>query len=174
MKNDYKIVGDTTIIYLKRRDGSVVETKISTSDLPKVDEFPMSWCATPNRTRTSMYVSGSLFDEERNKQTVILHRFIIDAPKGQMVDHINHDTLDNRRENLRLVTHTENQQNRQGPTCKSKSGVRGVCWHKKDKKWRAAMNVNKKRFFIGNFDDIHEAEEAIKEARKKHMPGATK
>lgn len=43
---------------------------------------------------------------------IYLHRFLMDSPEGLIVDHINHQTLDNRRENLRVVTHSENMKNR--------------------------------------------------------------
>jgi len=47
-------------------------------------------------------------------------------PKGKQVDHWNHDTLDNRKGNLRIVTNRQNNENRNGAYKNSKSGIRGV------------------------------------------------
>ena len=72
------------------------------------------------------------------------------------IDHINHDGTDNRWINLREVTHAENMQN----TSKSRSntsGVVGVHWVKRDKKWSAFISCNKKRVHGGYFDDFEEA-----------------
>lgn len=57
---------------------------------------------------------------------VFMHRLIAQTPPGYLTDHRNHDGLDNRRENLRVVTHTENMQNRRGAARHSRTGVRGV------------------------------------------------
>ncbi len=63
-------------------------------------------------------------------KTTYLHRFLLDAPMGMYVDHINHDTLDNRRSNLNLCTNQENNANRDGAYITSKTGIRGVSTHK--------------------------------------------
>ena len=54
------------------------------------------------------------------------------------------------------------------PSKNNKSGVKGVYWHKRDKKWEAILYVHGKRTFVGQFETIKEAEEALKEARKKY------
>jgi hypothetical protein len=51
------------------------------------------------------------------------------APKGMSIDHINHNTLDNRKANLRIVTHQQNNTNRNGAYSTSKTGIRGVSIH---------------------------------------------
>ena len=72
-------------------------------------------------------------------------------PDGHELDHINHNRLDNRLENLRLVTRSQNFMNRSVICGKSK--YKGVGWHKKDKRWRARIKINGKTIFIGNFKD---------------------
>jgi len=59
---------------------------------------------------------------------VFLHRFLLGEPPGMDVDHINGNTLDNRLENLRAISHAENTRNRKGPRRGSRSGVKGVSW----------------------------------------------
>lgn len=73
-------------------------------------------------------------------------------PKGYVVDHINHNGLDNRLCNLRLVTVLENNRNRKLPR-NNTSGCMGVVWHKKYKKWQVSVGDS----YIGRFDDFFEA-----------------
>ena len=87
-----------------------------------------------------------------------------DWPKHQ-VDHINNIKDDNRWCNLRDATNSQNQRNtalRKNNT----SGVKGVNWHKGNKKWRARVGYNNKRIHIGDFKLLSDAEVAIKKARK--------
>jgi hypothetical protein len=85
-----------------------------------------------------------------------------DWPQGQ-IDHINNIKTDNRISNLRLSTSAENNCNR-GPNPTSRSGVKGVHWHKRDKRWRATIKVNRKRTYLGNFKTLEEAAAAYKRA----------
>jgi hypothetical protein len=86
-----------------------------------------------------------------------LHRKIMNAKRGQIVDHINDNPLDNRPENLRFVTVG---QNRQRSRCKSqgKSGYVGVCVSKK--RWDAKIWFNNKCHYLGMFDTPEEAAHA--------------
>jgi len=76
-------------------------------------------------------------------------------------DHINHNPSDNRISNLREITQQQNVQYQQ-LSVKNTSGFKGVCWDKRDKKWRAEIMLNKKRIFLGNFDTAEEAYSAYK------------
>lgn len=80
-----------------------------------------------------------------------LHRMIMNAPSGVEVDHINGDTLDNRRCNLRLCTHAENQYNQRSHGGSSK--FKGVSWDKQSQKWHAYINKEYGRVNLGLFDD---------------------
>jgi len=102
------------------------------------------------------------------KLHMALHRMVIGAKVGEVVDHVNGDTFDNRRENLRIVTVTENNQNVRRARVTSKSGVLGVNWHKRTKKWRAQIRLNKASIHIGYFDDINEASAAY-QAKKREL-----
>jgi len=107
------------------------------------------------------------FAHKSNYRHIRLHRFIMNCPEGMQVDHINHNTLDNRRSNLRICTHTENIRN-QKISQKNKSGYKGVVWHKRQKKWSSMIRVNCKRIHLGCFDTPEEAYAAYCEASKKY------
>lgn len=97
-----------------------------------------------------------------------MHRLIVGAPTGMDVDHINHDTLDNRKSNLRVCSHSENLRNRTGPNRNSKSGTRGVCWYKRDSKWHAQIKVGYRRIHLGYFSNIEDARRAYAKASAEH------
>jgi hypothetical protein len=87
-------------------------------------------------------------------------------PDKFFLDHINGNKADNRLENLRLATNSQNQQNRPAPK-NSSSGYRGVNWHKQADKWMARICHNNKRITIGFFDTAEQAYEAYKTEAKK-------
>jgi len=92
--------------------------------------------------------AGRFDRHDGTSRLVYMHRLLMDAQPGQHVDHINGDRLDNRRSNLRLVTNTQNQQNKRTPSHNT-SGYKGVCWHKRVKKWHVRITVDGKRLHLG-------------------------
>ena len=72
------------------------------------------------------------------------------------IDHINGDKEDNRLMNLRNVTNKDNGKNQKLSKTNS-SGVTGVCWHNRDKKWVAQIRVNDKNKYLGGFSDVGDA-----------------
>lgn len=100
-----------------------------------------------------------------------LHQFIllqngIKVPKGYEVDHINRNPFDNRKCNLRVVTHQENMMN-QSVMSSNKSGVTGVRYKPQSGKWCSTLTYNKNRMFLGYFCDKDEAIMARLKAEKK-------
>jgi hypothetical protein len=171
MKNYFEVRGDTTAIVLNRKNGPNLETLIDTVDLEKANQFPNTWCASWSGITNSFYCYGKLTLPNGKRVSILLHRWLMECPDDLHVDHINNDTLNNRRlENLRLVLHKENHQNRLGPQRNSLLGIRGVCWHKGKKKWQAAINVNGLRKCVGYYSTIKDAEDAVKHARGVFMP----
>ena len=86
-------------------------------------------------------------------------------PPTQM-DHRNLDGLDNRIKNLRLDPHDQNNQNRKLQR-NNKSGVKGVYFHNGVNKWASSITLDNKKYHLGTFDDINEAEAAVREARER-------
>lgn len=138
--NTYRIEGDIAVLELLNG----FETKIDKSDLHKALE--LRWSAVKNQVG-GHYAIGSYKDESGKRTTTYLHRWLTDAPKGKVVDHLNHDTLDNRRScNLRVVSNRDNTFNRKGPGRYNKSGHRGVSVHTTKegyKMWVARITVAK-------------------------------
>jgi hypothetical protein len=90
------------------------------------------------------------------RHLILMHREIMGEPDGVVVDHVNHNTLDNRRENLRACSHSENNHN-QRKRCDNSSGFKGVSWNKRQKKWRAYIKINGKQQHLGYYTSEIEA-----------------
>jgi hypothetical protein len=80
----------------------------------------------------------------------LLHRFLLDAPRHMMVDHINGNTLDNRRTNLRLVTPAQNQWNRRRNSTHKSTRYKGVCVTKTGM-FLARITHNREQKYLGSF-----------------------
>ena len=93
-----------------------------------------------------------------NGTTVSLHRFLMDAPQGMVVDHIDGNTLDDRRRNLRVCTQQQNRYNTR-PQRKS-SHFKGVCWDKAKRRWMVYVRHEGKSIFVGRFCSEVEAARA--------------
>jgi hypothetical protein len=87
--------------------------------------------------------------------------------EGLQIDHIDGNPGNNRIENLREVTHTQNLQNGKIHS-NNTSGVKGVYWHKIANKWAAAIKVNRKQIHLGYYTILEEAAAVVKEAREKY------
>lgn len=89
----------------------------------------------------------------RKQKILYMHREILKLTPndGKLSDHINHNGLDNRRNNLRIVTRIENQWNRR--SFKGESKYRGVSKYKRSNKWRARLTRLDKEYYLGYFDN---------------------
>jgi len=110
---------------------------------------------------------GGYITTKINKKLIRMHRLIMNCPKNMDVDHIFHNTYDNRKEFLRIVTESQNNMN---VSLKSNntSGVTGVSWHTRDEKWIVQINIDGKQIHLGYFDDFNEAVRIRKDAEIKY------
>lgn len=107
---------------------------------------------------------------EVKKLKITMHRLVMKAKKGQYIDHINRSKLDNRKENLRFVTASQNSINI-AKSRKTKSGFKGVFyypWNCKSRPWQVGIGVNRKYKYIGSYATVEEAAEAYNNAALKY------
>ncbi len=102
-----------------------------------------------------------------NKRKVSMHNFILDT---KYIDHKNRIKYDNRKENLRPCTHSENNFNKGKMNGKYTSIYKGVCWDKSRSRWLASIRVDGKLIRLGAFKNEIDAAKAYNEAVLKYRP----
>lgn len=148
-KNEFIDCGDYFEICLysgRSEQKEIARAKIDKDDLGKVKDY--KW---------SLFINGYI----RNvKNRFFLHQFILGKKQGYEIDHINHDPADNRKQNLRHCTNSQNNFNR-----KSK----GYWWHRKNKKWIVEIVMNKQKIYLGCFKNEQDAITARRDAEQKYF-----
>ena len=127
------------------------------------------WHAHWNTHTKSFYVVRGLYAPKGSgmkHEMIRMHRFIMNAPRGMYVDHVNHNTLDNRRANLRLCTPSQNQQNKRKQKS-NKSGVVGVHQSKRTGKWVVQIRVDNQVLSLGGYRTLEEAAQVRRDAEVK-------
>lgn len=115
------------------------------------------------------YAIRGFKDKQSSKVKAIrMHRLILNASENMQVDHINGNTLDNRKSNLRIVTHGQNKIN-QRMYKNNTSGKTGVYWIELFKKYQARIHFNNKNISLGYFTDFNQAVARREEAEKRYF-----
>lgn len=175
LKNSIKgnkiiVKDDTAEIIIESKKYGLIKTYIDKEDVYKISKY--TWLANYDKKKNNYYIKSSI--RINNKQKVIrLSNLILnntvkyincDSP---VVDHINGNTLDNRKINLRICSQRENSYHNKRNT----SGMRGVTWHKIAKKWQVKICKNKKCIFSKLFSSFDEAKNARIMFEKKVFGG---
>lgn len=150
--NDYEIQEDYVIMYTTKGEPFFIDIE----DFWKVKDY--CWCKNKDG-----YLRGWI-----NKKRMLLHRLIMNCPDNMVVDHINHDITDNRKNNLRILTHQQNMMNMKIHK-NNTSGASGVKWNKLIGKWTADITINNERIYLGYFENFDDAIKARKEAEQKYF-----
>jgi len=143
------------------------EIKLTSGKVTLVDDEDYGWLSEYRWWLNSGYAMRNRIEKGVSK-TIHMSRVIMNAPDDMFVDHINRNTLDNRRENLRICTKRENCANR-GVNRNNTSGVKGVSWDTESNKWKAQLRHNYKLINLGRFTNISDASEAYANGAKKYF-----
>jgi len=137
---------------------------VDDSDFETLNQY--KWFAAPDRKKfTPSFCAIRGGGSGNGVPTTYMHRVIMGLQHGDseiMVDHINHNPLDNRRKNLRICTRSQNLRNGRSHQ-DSVSRFKGVSWHAKAKKWQVSIYINGKSKFLGLFILEKEAARAYDE-----------
>ena len=147
--------GDSEMIEIPLTQGQVA--LIDDEDYELVSQY--KWHAHWNLHGKSYYAKTDIRKTDGTFGSLLMHRLIMNAQKGEQVDHINHDTLDNRKSELRFCSYAQNQYN-QGRRSNNTSGCKGVSLHKPSGKWLARIRWDGERIHIGIFPTLEEAYDA--------------
>lgn len=161
--NQIKIIGQLECLkYISHIEmsicygGKLFSCLVDLEDYDFLKDF--SWCA--KKQEKAMYTHTRMLKNGRSCM-VLMHRFILEKHHKELskmdVDHINRNTLDNRKQNLRICTRAQNRGNSSRDEERSKSGYRGVCMSSNYKKWQSQIVVNGKHHWIGTFSSKVEA-----------------
>lgn len=136
-------------------------------DYPQLAQFKWSIHRGYFRGKGTLYAARWFTDAGGRRKALLMHREILDAPKGMLVDHRNHNGLDNRRSNIRLCDSSKNQANRGKQAGCYSSQFKGVHWDTERGKWRAILVVKNRRMRLGRFDCEVDAAKAYNEAANR-------
>lgn len=142
-----------------------LEVLVDDEDYEKLSKY--TWFVVMKKS--GPYIKRSEYYQPYNGKNfqVYLHRQIMNAPKDKVVDHINRNTLDNRKENLRLCSTAENVSNAK-KRIDNTSGYFGVYYSKDKKKYFSTIDSKKVTYHLGYFSDKISAAKAYDRAAKKY------
>jgi len=124
-------------------------------------------CFCASRSRSGGFYAATCFKKNGAYKTILVHRLIMGASVGQIVDHINGDTLDNRRSNLQFLTNRQNIL--KGRPRKNKYDLPGIYYDNRSKRYGARIRIGSgKRISLGYFDTKNDASKIYTESLKKY------
>ena len=127
-----------------------------------------------NQFKWHVNKQGNTYYVIRYKRTLLkkrvyesMHRLIMKPDKGFVIDHLDGNGLNNQRNNIRICTVSQNSMNR-NKTVKNKSGFKGVIWWERNSTWKAEIRLNKKKIYLGYYENIIDAAKAYNDGAIKY------
>jgi len=136
---------------------------VDDNDYAAVSRYRWSLIVPNKKCPQGRYAQAWIRDLTGVPRRLTLHRFLLSPKSGELVDHINGDGLDNRRCNLRVVSHSQNQQNRRGIGGRIIKGVKKT----PNGRWAAQIERNGIARYLGTYDTPEAASEAYQSAAKE-------
>lgn len=102
------------------------------------------------------YAKRDTWVNGKKGKSLFMHRVVAETPPNLFTDHINMNTLDNRKNNLRICTKSQNMHNR-GPQSNNTSGYKNIYWAKDKQKWTVEIKLEGKKYHIGRWSSLNEA-----------------
>lgn len=124
-----------------------------------------NWCAMWMPRQKKYYAVRRETGEDGKTHPVLMHRLIMDCPKGLTVDHQDRSGLNNKRGNLRIATYSQQNCNRYDS--RGSSRFKGVSWHAQKQKWRVRIKLHGKTTWLGYFRTEEEGAAAYQTAAEK-------
>ena len=139
---------------------------IDDEDYPELMKYQWYAVGKPGKEYAARFGSH---DGHQSSQHIRMHRVLMNAPNDVEVDHINGNTLDNRKSNLRLASRAENSRNRTKFKVGGYSMFKGVTYHKRDGYWQAGIKVDGKSVHLGCFKNEIESAKAYNDAALRYF-----
>lgn len=153
-KNRYRLKEDYVEVVLENcKQPNEVVALVDYEDLPKLIKY--KW-----RLSKQGYAI--------NRQIGYMHRVVLDSPKEKEVDHIHHNTLDNRKSQLRLCTRSQNSMNRRHQS-NSTTKIKGVYKCSQTGKYACEITVGGRRIWLGRHSSLEKAKQVRNEAEIKYF-----
>jgi len=162
--NEYVIEGDTTKIKVSYKQ-LTLWTIIDTEDLQKLISLGYHWYARYRKYLNNYYIQCNTYFDGIHKN-VLLHQFVLNYFDPYGIDHIDNNSLNNTKNNLRISDHRQNHRNRKSRNSNNKTGYRNVSFS--HDKYIVTLQVDGKQKTLGTFDDVDEAGRFAEEMRLKY------
>ena len=172
LKNEYTIEdGHVRMKLVSKKDG-VHYTLFDLHYIDKVINSKLSWHLKWDSSLQSYYCKATKYlglkDGKPKYKTVYFHRFITDTlDSDYYIDHMNHDTLDNRLDNLKITTQQDNTRNRRGANRNSATGVRNVSYDVRKEMYIVQLQVKGVNTVVGEFTTLEGAKQFATNKRKE-------
>lgn len=138
---------------------------LSQGKFATVDDADYDWLA---KNKWTYDAKGYAYRKASNV-TVFMHRVVLNAPASAVVDHVNGDGLDNRRDNLRIVTVAQNNYNQRPRKHPKTSQYKGVSYFKEVNRWQAHIKKGNERPYLGLYESEIDAARAYNAAARHYF-----